>query len=411
LARKKLKVIKSKILLNNLLVNLINHKVVAYALRISPAVVLLLAIVVFILLSPCFFHDTHAIVKTITVPDDYNTIQSAIENAAAGDIIYVRNGIYSEKIVVDQPVSLVGENERTTIIDGGGTGSAIQVFANNVEIANLTIKNAGTSPWFGHGFPESCIDVENIDNLTVVNNIISNGTVGIWSYSSTKATVARNLVSNTTTMGVAYYACMNSAIDNNILQNCGIVGIHLDGNSSKCEIVNNTVTNCLEGIEIEKSSGNTLRENSMLSNDEGLAFSDSNETSIDFCSIENNRVGVKFYQSNNENSFSHNSFINNVQQVAFDSTSSNSADVSVNSWDNGKDGNYWSDYQTKYFNASEIGSTGIGNTPYFIDANNIDHYPLMAPAPVSEFRTWAIPLLLAATALPIAVVRKVKKMR
>jgi hypothetical protein len=50
-----------------------------------------------------------------------------------------------------------------------------------------------------------------------------------------------------------------------------------------------------------------------------------------------------------------------------------------NVWDDGypSGGNYWSDYQTTYPNASEIDSSGIWNTPYVIDANNTDHYPLM----------------------------------
>jgi hypothetical protein len=42
-------------------------------------------------------------------------------------------------------------------------------------------------------------------------------------------------------------------------------------------------------------------------------------------------------------------------------------------------GNYWSDYLAKYPNASEVGGTGIGDTPYVIDGDNVDHYPLMCP--------------------------------
>ena len=64
-------------------------------------------------------------------------------------------------------------------------------------------------------------------------------------------------------------------------------------------------------------------------------------------------------------------------------------------WDNGSIGNYWSDYLARFPNASEIGSSGIGNTPYAINnkawingelvevtwirSNIVDHYPLMAP--------------------------------
>ena len=53
-------------------------------------------------------------------------------------------------------------------------------------------------------------------------------------------------------------------------------------------------------------------------------------------------------------------------------------------WDNGSVGNYWSAYKSKYPNASEIGTTGIGDTPYVIDEKNIDHYPLMYPVGTPE---------------------------
>jgi hypothetical protein len=51
----------------------------------------------------------------------------------------------------------------------------------------------------------------------------------------------------------------------------------------------------------------------------------------------------------------------------------------VNFWDNGSIGNYWSNYAKRYPNASEAWQTGIGNTPYMLDVDNIDHYPVMYP--------------------------------
>jgi nitrous oxidase accessory protein NosD len=49
------------------------------------------------------------------------------------------------------------------------------------------------------------------------------------------------------------------------------------------------------------------------------------------------------------------------------------------SWNDGSVGNYWSDYLTKYPNASEIGDTGVGDTPYVVDEDNADYHPLMYP--------------------------------
>jgi len=59
-------------------------------------------------------------------------------------------------------------------------------------------------------------------------------------------------------------------------------------------------------------------------------------------------------------------------------------------WDNGSVGNYWSDYQSKYPNASEIGNTGIGDTSYIIDSDNVDRYPLMYPWGTPEITVFGL---------------------
>jgi hypothetical protein len=48
-----------------------------------------------------------------------------------------------------------------------------------------------------------------------------------------------------------------------------------------------------------------------------------------------------------------------------------------NHWDNGSVGNYWADYGERYKQAVEVGSTGIGSIPYYINQNNTDFYPIM----------------------------------
>jgi len=57
----------------------------------------------------------------------------------------------------------------------------------------------------------------------------------------------------------------------------------------------------------------------------------------------------------------------------------------LNFWDDGypSGGNYWSDYKgTDLYSGpyqNETGSDGIGDTPYVIYGDNVDHYPLMNP--------------------------------
>ena len=50
-------------------------------------------------------------------PNNYSTIQAAIDNATHGDTIYVYQGIYHEHIIVDKQLTLVGQNKNQTIIN------------------------------------------------------------------------------------------------------------------------------------------------------------------------------------------------------------------------------------------------------------------------------------------------------
>ena len=60
--------------------------------------------------------------KTIIVPDDYPTIQKAVINASAGDIIFVKEGTYYaggySPIKISKSLSLIGQDKEATIIEG-----------------------------------------------------------------------------------------------------------------------------------------------------------------------------------------------------------------------------------------------------------------------------------------------------
>jgi len=76
----------------------------------------------------------------------------------------------------------------------------------------------------------------------------------------------------------------------------------------------------------------------------------------------------------------------------------------TNVWDDGypSGGNYWSDYEERYPNATEIDGTGIWDTPYVIDENNEDNYPI-----VPEFPSLIIlPLFMITTLLAVIIYRR-----
>jgi parallel beta-helix repeat protein len=97
--------------------------------------------------------------------------------------------------------------------------------------------------------------------------------------------------------------------------------------------------------------------------------------------IKNGNIGISLGWGASDNKIYHNNFIDNKKQVYIDATHG----TVVNVWDDGypSGGNYWSDYTGADVksgpNQDLPRSDSIGDTPYIIDANNVDHYPLMNP--------------------------------
>jgi parallel beta-helix repeat protein len=104
----------------------------------------------------------------------------------------------------------------------------------------------------------------------------------------------------------------------------------------------------------------------------GLTFFESSNDTVENCKFCNDTCGIVLYHSA-RSLFRHNYFVNNYQSVFSES----STDV----WDDGVEGNYWSDYNgTDLYSGpyqNQTGSDGIGDTPYVIDASNNDSRPLM----------------------------------
>jgi parallel beta-helix repeat protein len=110
-------------------------------------------------------------------------------------------------------------------------------------------------------------------------------------------------------------------------------------------------------------------------NSVGIYINGSYNNTIKNNSVSNTELGICL-ESSDYNLIYHNNFIGNLIQAY---------DDKANFWDNGypSGGNYWSDYSGVDLMSGPLqdqpGSDGIGDTPYEIDANSTDHYPLMSP--------------------------------
>ena len=158
-------------------------------------------------------------------------------------------------------------------------------------------------------------------------------------------------------------------------------GIEL--NTSNVTVNNTNIKSCWTGISLYGLWGDPTYGSYTISNCTIV----NNKNGIDTCNwttnsiIRNNNIMSNTYGlilSGEDNAIYHNNFVNNTDNCGYCWGISNQ-------WDDGypPGGNYWSDYADgdEYSgpNQDEPGGDGIGDTPYVIDENNQDRYPLMSP--------------------------------
>jgi parallel beta-helix repeat protein len=282
--------------------------------------------------------------KTI---QSFGTIQEAINTAENGSTIQVPSGTYYEHVIINKTISLIGENASTTIVDGNDNGTVVQVTTNNVNISGFTLQNSG---W---GWYRSGIETQNVSNCRLENNILFHTCHSIRLNFSRNCLVTNNIIDHTNQMGygVRITESVNCTISYNfVAKNIG--GIVFE-NSSDCTAINNNVTRNSDGIRLYSSSSNNK-------------ISGNNVFNNSYCGM---IYPVPSMPPPLGNAVFHNNFVGNNKSFIIQSGG--------NAWDNGVEGNCWTDYV-----GADLDHNGIGDTPHSLEMGK-DRYPLMGP--FSEF--------------------------
>jgi len=146
-------------------------------------------------------------------------------------------------------------------------------------------------------------------------------------------------------------------------------GLKIDHSSNTLVTNNLVIGNHLYGIWLEDSSYNTITDNEIISNGIGIKLSSSSNNYITNNTLQDSTWCNMWIVSSSNNNIYYNNFIIEEGTININSTRNDL----YNSWDDGSQGNYWSDYEGKDKNWDKI-----GDTPYIIKGeNNKDNYPWM----------------------------------
>jgi len=372
---------------------------------------------------------------------------------SSGNIIignsFTNDGLFVYYSYAGRPVNIVQNNtvngkpliylENVSGYVVADAGQVILVGCSNIHVQNLNTCNTtvGVELWqtsnsevVNNSITSNnqygiCLLQSSNNNDVSANNIASSN-VGInLRDSSSNNRISANSISNSTQQGILFVSfSSNNNVTGNRITASGDYGIYL-ANSYVANVSENSVTgNIKGGIFLTVSHDNNLFGNNLTSNNVGISMEDScRYNTISENNVANNGIGVNLRSSSSnsiiannvtdsnygislsessDNRIYHNNFVNNTNQVYDHSWNSTGYAQSVNTWDNGSQGNYWSDY-----NGTDNNQDGIGDTPYIIDANNTDHYPLMLQYVIPEFPTFlVVPLFMIATLLAIIVYKR-----
>jgi len=301
---------------------------------------------------------------SIIVPDNYTTIQAAINAANAGDTIFVRNGTYYECLTINKPLTIIGESNEGTIINGTSNGIVIYVSADNVTIKQLAITTTG---------PLDCIYLNMCRNNSLVNDRFYSWGYPITLQDSDENALLYNIFEGLSPTppsqyldyqyrSIDLYDSNDNVIVGNVQNTLADTALWLEGSHRNFVAENAFDDNFATAEYVYDSNDNTFVKNVIEGMGDGIALLNSNGTRIYHNTIcVHTFLGIAYGPGVYvENSFE-------------------------TSWDAGypSGGNYWPSYNgTDFYSGSYqnvTGSDGIADTPLVIDANDTDQYPLMQP--------------------------------
>src|SRR5260370_20373841 len=189
--------------------------------------------------------------QTRVVPDQYATIQAAIDAAKAGDTVLVKAGMYHEALKFKEGIELRGENRDTTIVRFSSPPTGV-VGQDHYDIpmeirgcASRTILNIGFEQERGDERTEENIwmadAIELFDSSIAIENCRahSEAGAGILIYGTKSApTLLRNQCRQNKQGGISFEHGARGKAENNVCEENQYAGIMARGTGTSTELGN-----------------------------------------------------------------------------------------------------------------------------------------------------------------------------
>jgi len=322
-------------------------------------------------------------------------------------IIKVKSGIYNDSIETFPLDFNFGENvtlesvdgAETTIINASDSSNAIYINQDEIKINGFTIANASNN---------NGIRVDNVENLTIINNIIRENYKGMNIIGCNHSIISHNEIILNGDEGILMQLTYDTLFEFNEIESNNRFGIHMiyfSPTSTGC--TQNTIRSCKiedhnnDGIILDQSNSNTIINNSLIDNGNiGIYLDESNHTIVRENIISNHtRYGIYVLRSKENdiirNNISHNGdsinrfginlrpgSINN--SIYLNNFFGNNQDVncsSLNYFNSTIIGNHWEDYS-----GNDTNDDKIGDSPHKVDPNQFyyDYLPSIKPIDIRD---------------------------
>jgi parallel beta-helix repeat protein len=252
--------------------------------------------------------------NVIDVPADYQTIQEAVDAANDEDTVYVHNGAYRERLIIEKAVLLIGENRQTTMIDG-----AIDICSSGVLLSNFTVRGytEGAGAIFIRfsnttlknniiwGMNSAISMSESCKNSSITGNDIIYSRLGIWARGSSHNFIDNNRIIYNE-RGIWMEECTYNTISNNEIANSSAsadpsftVGIWMDSSHNN-KVTNNKISNNSVPLGLRWSFDNDIVGNNITDNDSfGVSMLQCSNCSVVDNYIVNNGGGISLEWASN----------------------------------------------------------------------------------------------------------------